>query len=90
MDPIRIFYNRIARWITGLPGNTRITKLFTCANLPIDAFLDYTSTCYGIHLLFISTGNPATIPTTLTRRTTKYPGTDRVPSLVKKIYTDRL
>jgi hypothetical protein len=34
MDPIRIFYNRIARWITDLPGNTRITKLLTCANLP--------------------------------------------------------
>jgi hypothetical protein len=93
IDPIRIVYNRIAKWITGLPGNTQITKLLTCANLPpppLDAFLDYTSTCYGIRLLFISTGNSATIPTTLARRATKYPGTDRILSLVEKMYTNRL
>jgi hypothetical protein len=91
IDPIRIVYNRIARWITGLPSNTRITKLLSCANLPpLEKFLDYTSTCYGIRLLFLPTTNPATIPTTLSRRAKKYPGTDRILSLIEGMYTNRL
>jgi hypothetical protein len=34
IGPIRIVYNRMARWITGLPANTQITKFLTCANPP--------------------------------------------------------
>jgi hypothetical protein len=61
-----------------------------CKFPPLGAFLDYTSTSYGIRLLSIPTGYPAEIPTTLTRRATKYPGTDRILSLVEKMYTNRL
>ena len=42
-------YNTIARWITGLPLNTRVTNLLTLANLPpIEAYLDYLSVRYAI------------------------------------------
>jgi ribonuclease HI len=47
-------YNRIARWITGLPMSTRISKLLTAAQLPpMDAYLDYLSMRYAIRLRFL-------------------------------------
>jgi hypothetical protein len=47
-------YNRIARWITGLPMSTRISKLLTAAQMPpMDAYLDYLSMRYAIRLKFL-------------------------------------
>jgi hypothetical protein len=48
-------YNRIARWITGLPMSRRISKLLTAAQLPpMDAYLDYLSMPYAIQLRFLT------------------------------------
>jgi len=41
---LKITYNSIARWITGLPLTTRTTNLITLAHLPpLEAYLDYLS-----------------------------------------------
>jgi hypothetical protein len=45
-------YYMMARWITGLPMSTRITKLLYCAHLPpIDLWLDLITTNYAIRLI---------------------------------------
>ena len=50
----QITYNAIARWITGLPYNTRLTNLLTLAHLPpMEAYLDYLSLRYAIRLHFL-------------------------------------
>jgi len=42
-------YNAIARLITGLHYNTRLTKLLTLAHLPqMEAYLDYLSLRFAI------------------------------------------
>ena len=47
-------YNSIARWITGLPLNTRISNLLTLTQLPpLEAYLDYLSLQYAIRLHFL-------------------------------------
>jgi hypothetical protein len=47
-------YHRIARWITGLPMSTRISKLLTAAQVPpLDAYLDYLSMLYAIRVRFL-------------------------------------
>jgi ribonuclease HI len=47
-------YNAVARWITGLPLNTRTTNLITLAHLPpMKAYLDYLSLRYAIRLHFL-------------------------------------
>jgi hypothetical protein len=39
--PLEMVYHKIARWITGLPPSTRITKLLRCAHLPpLNIWLD--------------------------------------------------
>lgn len=54
IETLNFPYHRIARWITGLPPNTRTTKLLTCANLPpLNLYLDYLSTRYAIRLHFL-------------------------------------
>jgi hypothetical protein len=51
---LRVAYNAVARWITGLPLNTRSSNLITLAHLPpMDALLDYLSLRYAIRLHFL-------------------------------------
>jgi len=51
---LRVTYNTIAHWITGLPLNTRTTNLITLAHLPpIEAHLDYLLLQYAILLHFL-------------------------------------
>jgi len=51
---LKLTYNAIARWITGLPYNTRITNLLTLAHLPpMEAYLDYLSLRFAIRLHFL-------------------------------------
>jgi len=46
---LKVTYNTIARWITGLPLNTRSTNLITLAHLPpMEAYLDYLSLRYAV------------------------------------------
>ena len=48
---VKTTYNATARWITGLPLNTRVTNLLTLANLPPrEDYLDYLSIRYAIRL----------------------------------------
>jgi ribonuclease HI len=50
--PLEMAYHKIARWITGLPPSTRITKLLRCAHLPpLNIWLDLISTKYAIRLI---------------------------------------
>jgi hypothetical protein len=52
-NPLENEYHKIARWITGLPPSTKISKLLYCAHLPqIDAWLDYITEIYAVRLIF--------------------------------------
>jgi len=66
---LKTTYNAVARWITGLPLNTRITNLITLAYLPpMEAYLDYLSLRFAIRLHFLpshhATGPPRYHPNT--------------------------
>jgi hypothetical protein len=51
---LKVTYNSVARWITGLPFNTRTTNLITLAHLPpMEVYLDYLSLRYAIRLHFL-------------------------------------
>jgi len=51
---LKITYNAVARWITGLPHNTRLSNLITLTHLPpMEAYLDYLSLRYAIRLHFL-------------------------------------
>jgi hypothetical protein len=53
---LKVAYNTVARWITGLPLNTRTTNLITLAHLPpMETYLDYLSLRYAIRLHFLPT-----------------------------------
>jgi hypothetical protein len=53
--PLQFAYHRIARWITGLPPSTRITKLLHRANLaPLDIWLDYDNEICNLAHFFTS------------------------------------
>jgi len=67
---LKIAYNSIAQWITGLPLTTRTTNLITLAHLsPLEAYLDYLSLQYAIQLHFLPShhalGPPRDQPNTL-------------------------
>jgi len=67
---LKIAYNSIAQWITGLPLTTRTTNLITLAHLsPLEAYLDYLSLQYAIRLHFLPShhalGPPRDQPNTL-------------------------
>jgi len=68
-NTLKTTYNAVARWITGLPFNTRITNLIMLAHLaPIEVYLDYLSLCFAIRLHFLpachATGPPRQHPHT--------------------------
>ena len=53
-NALKTTYNAVARWITGLPLNTRITNLIMLAHLPpMEAHLDYLSLRFAIRLHFL-------------------------------------
>jgi hypothetical protein len=54
LDPLSKAYNKMARWITGLPITTKISNLLTCAHLPpLDAYLDYLTATYVVRQSFL-------------------------------------
>jgi ribonuclease HI len=62
-NTLKTTYNAVARWITGLPLNTRTTNLILLAHLPpMEAYLDYLSLRFAIRLHFLpayhATGPP--------------------------------
>jgi len=56
---LKVTYNSVARWITGLPLNTRTTNLLSLAHLPpMEAYLNYFSLRYAIWLHFLHANHP--------------------------------
>jgi ribonuclease HI len=83
---LKLTYNAIARWITGLPYNTRISNLLTLAHLPpMEAYLDYLSLRFAIRLHFLpahhALGRPCEDPTTHSH----LPGLHRLHDLSKHL-----
>jgi len=88
---LRVAYNTVAQWITGLPLNTRTTNLITLAHLPpMEAYLDYLSLRYAIQLHLLPThhslGPPRDLPDTLTN----LPGLHRLYNLSKHLVQVKL
>jgi ribonuclease HI len=88
---LKLTYNAIARWITGLPYNTRITNLLTLAHLPpMEAYLDYLSLRFAIRLHFLPShhalGRPRADPTTHNH----LPGLHRLHDLSKHLIVGKL
>jgi len=91
ISTLKTTYNAIARWITGLPYNTRLTNLLTLSHLPpMEAYLDYLSLRYAIRLHFLPTyhalGQPSPDPTTHPN----LPGLHRLNALCKHLILGRL
>ena len=89
LQTLEIPYNRMARWITGLPVSTRTTKLLICSNLPpLRIWLDLLSHNYAIHILSTpNTHNTKPLPPYNPNRT-RVTGPNRVMSYVADILTD--
>jgi len=88
---LKVAYNAVAWWITGLPLNTRTTNLITFAHLPpMEAYLDYLSLQYAIrlHLLppYHAFGPPCDQPSTHTN----LPGLHRLYNLSKHLIQGKL
>jgi ribonuclease HI len=88
---LKLTYNAIARWITGLPYNTRITNLLTLAHLPpMEAYLDYLSLRFAIRLHFLPShhalGRPHADPTTHNH----LPGLHRLYNLGRHLIAGKL
>jgi ribonuclease HI len=88
---LKVAYNAVARWITGLPLNTRTTNLITLAQLPpMEVYLDYLSLRYAIRLHFLPTyhalGPPCDKPSTHAN----LPGLHRLYNLSKHLIQGKL
>jgi len=88
---LRTTYNSVARWITGLPLNTRISNLLTLVQLPpVEAYLDYLSLRYAIYLHFLpfhhALGPPRAAPNT----SPSLPGLHRLYNLSKHLVMGKL
>ena len=84
-------YNTVARWITGLPHNTRTTNLITLAHLPpMEAYLDYLSLRYAIWLHFLPTHHTLGPPRDLPDTRTNLPGLHRLFNLSKHLMQGKL
>ena len=90
-SPLEIRYHRIARWITGLPPSTRITKLLTCAHLPpITLWLDLISTYYAIRLITLPNNHALRPLPVFNQLLSSSAGPHRVLSFVSEYLTDSL
>jgi ribonuclease HI len=91
LAPLEIGYNRIARWITGLPTSTRTTKLLNCAQLPpLHLWLDLKTTNYAIRLITLPINhNLKPLPPYDPSRVS-WPGAHRILSFVAPYLTDKL
>jgi len=88
---LRTTYNTIARWITGLPLNTRTTNLITLAHLPpMEAYLDYLSLRYAIRYHFLSTHHALGPPYDQLNTHASLPGLHRLYSLSKLLVLGKL
>jgi ribonuclease HI len=88
---LKVAYNAVARWITGLPLNTRTTNLITLAHLPpMEAYLDYLSLRYAIRLHFLPTHHALGPPREQTNTHANLPGLHRLYNLSKNLVQGKL
>jgi ribonuclease HI len=88
---LKVAYNAVARWITGLPLNTRTTNLITLAHLPpMEAYLDYLSLRYTIRLHFLPTDHAVGPPCNQPGTHTNLPGLHRLYNLGKHLVQGKL
>jgi ribonuclease HI len=88
---LKITYNAIARWITGLPYNTRLTNLLTLAHLPpMEAYLDYLSLRFAIRLHFLPKHHALGCPRPDESTRDHLPGLHRLHALSKHLITGQL
>jgi len=84
-------YNAIARWITGLPLNTRVANLITLAHLPpMNAYLDYLSLRYAIRLHFLPQHHILGPPRPSPHTRTNLPGLHHLYNLSKHLVMGKL
>jgi len=88
---LRVAYNAVARWITGLPLNTRTTNLITLAHLPpMEKYLDYQLLRYAIRLHFLPTHHALEPPHEQPNTHANLPGLHRLYNLSKDLVLGKL
>jgi hypothetical protein len=88
---LKVAYNTVARWITGLPLNTRTTNLITLAHLPpMEVYLDYLSLRYAIRLHFLPTHHVLGPPREQPNTHANLPGLHRLYNLSKNLVRGKL
>jgi ribonuclease HI len=88
---LKVAYNAVARWITGLPLNTRSSNLITLAHLPpMDVFLDYLSLRHAIRLHFLPAHHALGPPRGQPNTHTNLPGLHRLHNLSKHLVLGKL
>jgi ribonuclease HI len=88
---LSLSYHSIARWITGLPANTRTNKLLTCANLPpLAAYLDYLSGMFAVRLHFLPRDHALGPPKANTATKKDLPGLHVLHGYTKEIAIEPL
>jgi ribonuclease HI len=88
---LKVAYNAVARWITGLPLNTRTTNLITLAHLPpMEIYLDYLSLRYAIRLHFLPSHHAVGPPSDKPNTHTNLPGLHRLYNLSKHLVQGKL
>jgi len=84
-------YNSVARWIMGLPLNTRTTNLITLSQLPpMEAYLDYLSLRYAIRLHFLTQYHALGLLRALSDTHPNLPGLHRLYALSKHLVQGKL
>ena len=88
---LSVTYNAIARWITGLPLNTRTTNLITLAHLPpMASYLNYLSLRYAIRLHFLPTYHALGPPRSQPNTHSNLPGLHHLYNLSKHLVQGKL
>jgi ribonuclease HI len=88
---LKVAYNAVARWITGLPLNTRTTHLITLAHLPpMEIYLDYLSLRYAIRLHFLPAHHALGPPRDEPGTHTNLPGLHRLHNLSRHLVQGKL
>jgi ribonuclease HI len=91
ISPLKLTYNAVARWITGLPLNTRTTNLITLAQLPpMEVYLDYLSLRYAIRLHFLPTHHGLGPPHDQPKTHPHLPGLHRLYNLSRHLIQGKL
>jgi len=88
---LKVTYNAVARWITGLPLNTRTTNLITLAHLPpMETYLDYLSLRYAIRLHFLPSHHALRPPRDQPKTHANLPGLHHLHNLSRHLVLGKL